>query len=171
MDAQPDANDVMADIAADIRTIVRNEVELAKAEIVPGVKKAGLGAGLLVVALIFLTIFLQVLFMSLGFAMSGIFWDKNNPSVGAFGWGFLVAAAIYLLLALGAVVVAFLMIKRLKMPKRTIAVAEEAISTLQNAVSAGLQDVQETKAKGTKKLGTDETGTFITYYANSEASD
>ena len=43
---QLDIADAIKAIQADVTTIVRGEVELAKAELVPQVKSAGIGAGL-----------------------------------------------------------------------------------------------------------------------------
>ena len=44
--AQPEIGEVLADITADIQTIVKGEIELAKAEMVPQVKRVGIGAGM-----------------------------------------------------------------------------------------------------------------------------
>ena len=44
---QPEVGDVVKDISADISTLVKGEIALAKSEIIPQAKKAGIGAGLL----------------------------------------------------------------------------------------------------------------------------
>ena len=44
--AQPEIGDVFKDITADVQTIVRDQIELAKLEMTPKLKRAGIGVGL-----------------------------------------------------------------------------------------------------------------------------
>lgn len=46
MASQPELADVIKEITADVTTIVKGEIELAKAELVPQAKSMGIGAGM-----------------------------------------------------------------------------------------------------------------------------
>lgn len=151
-------------ITADIRTIVRAEIELAKAEVVPGAKRAGLGAGLFVVAGVFVLIAVNVLFICLGFAFANLFWEHTSP-IGAFGFGFLCAAGVYLLLAAAFALVGLANVKKLRKPEAAIAQAEKTLAAVNHAKSAGLANVRMVATRGKKVITRDETGQIVTVFS------
>lgn len=162
---QPAISDVVRDITADIRTIVRGEIELAKAEVVPGAKKAGVGAGLLAGAAVFGLIALNVLFVCLGFLFTNLFWGHTATPIGAFGFGFLCAAGVYLLIALVLAGIGFLNVKKLKKPDAAIAQANKSAGAVGNAVNRGLSEVRMISTRGKKIITKDDTGQITTVYA------
>ncbi len=160
-----DIEAALQQISADVRTIVRGEIELAKSEVVPGAKKAGLGAGLLAGAAVFGLIAVNVLLLSLGFAFTALFWGNFGP-VAAFALGFLCAAGVYLLLAALLALVGVLNIKKLKTPQAAIAEGEKSVNVLSNAVGSGLAKVRMIATRGKKVITQDPaTGHIVTVYS------
>ena len=151
-------------ITADIRTIVRGEIELAKAEVVPGMKKAGLGAGLLVGAGVFALLAVNVLFVCLGFAFTNLFWDHTGP-VAAFGFGFLCAAGVYLLIAVILAVVGVVNVKKMRTPQAAMAQGDATATAIGGATNAGLAAVQRLATRGKKVITTDDTGQIVTVFS------
>ena len=77
---QADIADIIKAIQADVTTIVRGEVELAKAELVPQAKSVGIGAGLLGGAGYFAMNGIALLFLGLSalighFFATGLGWE------------------------------------------------------------------------------------------------
>lgn len=135
MATQPAISDVLNSITSDIQTIVKGEIELAKAEIVPQVKKAGIGAGLVGVAGYLAISALTLIYVALAFVAAALF-SAIMPLLwaGAAGFGlvavvFLVVAAVLVLIAKGQF--------SLRAPDRTISEAEAAVDAVQSAVSRG----------------------------------
>ncbi len=151
-------------ITADIRTIVRGEIELAKAEVVPGMKKAGLGAGLLAGAGLFAAIAVNVLFVCLGFAFANLFWDRTGP-IAAFGFGFLCAAGVYLLIAAVLAAVGVANVKKMRSPAAALAQGEATANAVSGATSAGLANVHMLATRGKKVITTDDTGQIVTVFS------
>lgn len=160
-----DIEGALQQISADIRTIVRGEIELAKAEVVPGAKKAGLGAGLLAGAGVFALIAVNVLLLSLGFAFTALFWAGFGP-VAAFALGFLCAAGVYLVLAGILAAIGLVNVKKLKTPQAAMAEGEKSLDVLSNAVSSGLAKVRMISTRGKKVITRDAaTGQIVTVYS------
>lgn len=151
-------------ITADIRTIVRGEIELAKAEVIPGMKRAGLGTVLLAGAGIFALLAVNVLFVCLGFAFTNLFWDHTGP-VAAFGLGFLCAAGVYLMLAVLLALLGVVNLKKMRKPEAALAQAEATAAAVSGATSAGLAEVELLATRGKKVITTDETGQIVTVFS------
>ena len=68
--AEKQLGDVVADVTAKANLLVKEEIELAKAEVSQKVKRLGIGAGLITVAAVFMFFFLIFLLhmLALGFA-------------------------------------------------------------------------------------------------------
>lgn len=121
----PDATDkslgeLVATATRDLSTLIRSEVQLAKAEIKQEVTAAGKGAGLLGGAG-FLGI-LALLFLSVS-AAYGISW-LGVP----LGWGFFIVGALY---ALGAAFLALTgrkSLRRVGPPERTIETVKDDVA-------------------------------------------
>ena len=71
--AEPEIGEVLKDITADVQTIIRGEVELAKAELMPQVKSAGIGAGLFGAAGYLAVQAATLLFICGGLALSALY--------------------------------------------------------------------------------------------------
>lgn len=166
----PAVQDVVKDITADIRTIVRAEIELAKAEVVPGAKKAGMGAGMFAAAAVFGIIALNVLFVCLGFLFTNLFWGKTATPIGAFGWGFLCAVGVYLVIAAICALVGLSLVKKFKTPEAAVTQAQKTQAALSSAVSGGLAEAQTIAVTGKKKITTDATGQIVSVFAKPAAT-
>jgi hypothetical protein len=89
-DSRPSVGEVFSDVAADVSTLMRQEVELAKAELRQSATRAGKGAGMLAGAGI-------SGYMVLLFASVAAWWGIGD--VTGLGWSALIMAAIWLIIA------------------------------------------------------------------------
>jgi len=89
-DPRPTAGELFSDVAADLSTLMRQEVELAKAELRQSATRAGKGAGLLAGAGI-------SGYMVLLFASVAAWWGIGDTT--GHGWSALIVAAIWLIVA------------------------------------------------------------------------
>ena len=96
--AEPEIGEVLKDITADVQTIIRCEVELAKAELIPQVKSAGIGAGLFGAAGYLAVQAATLLFICGGLALSALY-QGVVPLIWAFVLGFLTLAVVLLVVA------------------------------------------------------------------------
>lgn len=138
---QSDIAEVIKNIQADVTTIVRGELELAKAELMPQAKAAGIGAGMFTVAAVVGLTGLTVLLLGLTFWLSLGFqvWFQLEL-LAALAWGFAVMAVLFFLVA---GVVALLGKNQLKFTgaARTAASTEATVAAVKAAVEKGKDDV------------------------------
>jgi uncharacterized membrane protein YqjE len=121
---EPSIGTLVSDATAQMSTLVRAEVELAKAEIGTAAKNAGLGVGLFVGTLV-LVVFASIFgFIALaeGLVAAGL-WRWASYLI-VFGF-LLVVAALFALVGLRFV-------KRIKAPKRTIDEAKDTVAVLRH---------------------------------------
>lgn len=140
MAEQQDLAGIIKNIQSDVRTIVRGEIELVKAELVPQAKAAGVGAGLLGGAAYLAITAGTLLFFGLSFLLSlGFMTWFSLPALGAAAWGFSIMAV--LLLLLGGILV---LIARQRMvfskPTAAIEQAEKTTDSVTRAVKSALHD-------------------------------
>lgn len=138
--AEPEISDVVSDITADVKTIVRGEIELAKAELVPQVKRLGIGVGLFAAAAFFLIIAGLLLFICGGLTFSALY-IAHVAVVWAFTLGFLTMAVLMILIA---AILALIGKSRMKFnsPEATIDEAERTVQAVSTAVAKGQADVR-----------------------------
>jgi len=138
---QTDIAEVIKNIQADVTTIVRGEIELAKAELMPQAKAAGIGAGLFSVAAVVALTGLTVLLLGFSFWLSFGFqtWFRLDllPSL---AWGFATIAVLFFIVA-GAVAVLGKNQLKFTGTKATSASAEATIEAVKGAVAKGKADV------------------------------
>jgi hypothetical protein len=91
-DTRPSVGELLSDVTQDLSTLMRQEVELAKAEIRQSAAKAGKGAGMLAGAGV--SGHMVALFVSVAA------WWGIGDSTGH-GWSALIVAAIWLIIAAG----------------------------------------------------------------------
>lgn len=89
-DPQPSVGELFSDVAADLSTLMRQEVELAKAELRQSATRGGKGVGLLAGAGI-------SGYMVLLFASVAAWWGIGDAT--GHGWSALIVAAIWLIIA------------------------------------------------------------------------
>lgn len=156
MAEKTDIADVIKSIQADVTTIVRGELELAKAELLPQAKRAGIGAGMFgAVGYLGLSA-MAVMFSTIGFAWAIGFQAWFGLEIlPALFWGFLTDMVTILLLAglLAAIGKAQL---KFSEPKATIAQAEASMAAVAGAVERGKDEVAGLSITGRKASGTPE---------------
>jgi hypothetical protein len=134
---QPRLSELVAGATKDIQTLVRGEIQLAKAEVTGSVKNAGAGVGLGLGA------FAVLLFAVLIFAMSASFGISEG-----FDWpvwsGFAIVGLILVLLAVLLVFLARRQVKKVRAPEQTLAEVQKTKDVLADrqgkGVTAGLID-------------------------------
>jgi hypothetical protein len=89
-DAQPSVGEAFSDVAADLSTLMRQEVQLAKAELRQSATRAGKGAGMLAGAGV-------AGHMVLLFVSAAAWWGIGD-SIGR-GWSALIVGAVWLIIA------------------------------------------------------------------------
>ncbi|SNQ50614.1 conserved hypothetical protein [Frankia canadensis] len=121
---EPSLGELVALATRDVSLLVRQEIDLAKAELARQAVSAALGVGCLAVAaglglcaLIAVTIFLGELFTWAGMERF---------------WSYLLTAAIYLVVAGGLALVAITRFRRLSPPERTIQTVRDDIAWLRS---------------------------------------
>lgn len=140
--ANSDIADTVKAIQADVTTIVRGEIELAKAELVPQVKSVGIGVGMFGGAGYFALNGVALLFLGLS-ALIG-YWFAT-----ALGWGALLAAATGLgimavVMFLIAGILALLGKNKLQVngPEATVAQAERTVEDVTTAIDRGVASAE-----------------------------
>ena len=114
--------EIVADVTAKIQLLVREEIELAKAEISTKAKQLGTGIGMAAGALVTLLFFTIFLFIGLAELLNDLFWDD-------YPWaGYLVVAGFFLGITLLLVAIGVKLIKRGSPPAPEMAI-EEAKAT------------------------------------------
>ena len=89
-DSRPSVGELFSDVSEDLSTLIRQEVELAKAELRQSATQAGKGAGMLAGAGI-------SGYMVLLFASVAAWWGIGDTT--GHGWSALIVAAIWLIVA------------------------------------------------------------------------
>ncbi len=138
--AEPEIGDVISDITADVRTIVKGEIELAKAELVPQAKRLGVGVGLVGAAAFFLAVAGLLLFICGGLAFSALYMGAL-PIVWAFTLGFLTMAVLLLVVA---AILALIGKRRMTFsgPEATIGEANRTVDAVTSAIAQGQSHVR-----------------------------
>jgi len=119
--ADASVGQLIGEVAADLSTLMRKEIELARAEITTEAKKAGKGAGMLGGA--GYAGHMVALFVSLA-----ISWAISDLFDFSWGWGFFIVAAVW------AVVAAVLYTKGRAQMKRVHPKPEQTVDTLKEDV-------------------------------------
>lgn len=138
--AEPAIGDVIKDITTDVQTIVRGEIELAKAELVPQAKRVGIGAGLFGAAGYLALQAATLLFICGGLAFTALY-DGVVGIVWAFTLGFLTMAVLLLLVA---GILALIGKSKMKVtgPDATINEAQRSVDAVTGALNRGQANVR-----------------------------
>jgi protein-S-isoprenylcysteine O-methyltransferase Ste14 len=115
--------EIVADVTQKLQLLVREEIELAKAEVTTKVKKLGTGAAMASAALVTLLFFSIFLFFGFAHLLNDLFnWEQNEWA------GFLIVAAFFLIITIALVVIGLRLIKKGSPPAPEMAI-EEAKAT------------------------------------------
>jgi hypothetical protein len=118
--------DIVKSITGDVKLLVRDEIQLAKSELVPAAKNAGIGAGMFGAAAYFAISALLVLYFAAAFGL---------VALGLSEWlAFLIVGVVLLLVAAVLGLVGLTLVRKVKGPERTIASANATIAELKAAV-------------------------------------
>ena len=90
-DSQPSVGEAFSDVAADLSTLMRQEVQLAKAELRQSATRAGKGTGMLAGAGV-------ASYMVLLFVSVAAWWGIGDST--GHGWSALIVGAIWLIIAI-----------------------------------------------------------------------
>ena len=114
--------EIIAEVTQKLQQLVREEIELAKAEVSTKVKKLGTGIGMASAALVTLLFFSIFFFIALAELLNDLFWDD-------YPWaGYGVVAGLFLLITIVLVLVGVRLIKKGSPPAPEMAI-EEAKAT------------------------------------------
>jgi hypothetical protein len=114
---------LVAEASRDLSALLQAEIKLAKSELSFSVKSGGIGIGMFLIAGFFAM--LMTVILSIGLALLIAKW------VGAM-WGFFIMAGVYLLLTVLVVVIGIVLVKKVRVPKATIATAKEIPATFKS---------------------------------------
>jgi hypothetical protein len=144
----PAVGDIIKTITDDVKGLVQGEIELAKAELIPSAKKAGIGAGLFGAAGYFGINGATFLYVA---AALGI-WALGLPL-----WlSFLIVAVALLLIAGILALVGYSNVKKVKGPDRTIAQAKVTVAEVKGAIQHGTAAAKAPQIEGSV-VSTDDT--------------
>lgn len=126
--SEPSLGDLVATATRDMSLLVRQEIELAKAELGRQAISAGLGAAFLAVAggLAFCSLIAVTIFFGELFTWAGL--ERF--------WSYLVTAGMYLLIAGGLGLLAKNRLAKLKPPARTLQTVKDDVAFLRHPTSA-----------------------------------
>jgi hypothetical protein len=116
---EPTIGRLIKDAQTDISTLMRKEIELAKAELKVSVTAGGIGTVFLLVAAFFLL--LAVIIFSVAAAYF-INWNGKGLDL---HWAFLIVTGFYVLVAVILVLLGIKKLKRVKAPEKAIAQGKE----------------------------------------------
>lgn len=143
----PAVGDIIKTITDDVKGLVQGEIELAKAELIPSAKKAGIGAGLFGAAGYFGINGATFLYVA---AALGI-WALGLPL-----WlSFLIVAVALLLIAGILALVGYSNVKKVKGPDRTIAQAKVTVAEVKGAIQHGTAAAKAPQIEGSVVSSTD----------------
>ena len=137
--AEQAVGEIIKAITGDVKELVRDEVQLAKAELVPVAKAGGIGAGLLAGAAFFGVSAVFILYFCVVYVL---------VRLGLPEWAsFLIVGAALLVLAAILGAVGYTMIKKVKPPQRTIKQAKETVDAVKASAQQTLATIKGSDVK------------------------
>ena len=117
--------EIIQGITDDAKLLVNDTVELAKTEIIPAAKNAGIGAGMFGAAGYFGINALTLLYIAAAFGL---------VALGVAPWLAFVIVAVVLLVVAGVLaLIGYTRVKKVKAPEKTIAQAQESVAEISGA--------------------------------------
>jgi Putative Actinobacterial Holin-X, holin superfamily III len=138
--AEPAVGDIIKGITDDVKLLVRDEVELAKSELVPTAKKAGMGAGLFGAAGYFAISGVSILYFAVAFGLAAL---------GLSLWlAFLLVGIALLIIAAVAGAIGYVTVRKVKGPERTVAQANQTVADVKWAAQHALAAANAPEIEG-----------------------
>jgi hypothetical protein len=132
--------DIIKDITDDVKLLVRDEVELAKSELVPTAKKAGMGAGLFGAAGYFAICAAGLLYFAAAYGL---------VALGLSPWlAFLIVAVALFLIAAILGGIGFMIVRKVRGPERTVAQANQTVAEVKGAAEHALAAAKAPQIEG-----------------------
>jgi hypothetical protein len=138
--AEEAVGDIIKSITNDVKLLVRDEIELAKAELIPAAKNGGIGAGLFGAAGYFAICALSVLYFAAAFGLAALGL--------ALPLAFLIVGVALLLIAGICAGVGLMMIKKIKGPERTIKQANKTVTEVKEAAQHAIAAAKAPEIEG-----------------------
>ena len=139
--AEQAVGDIIKSITEDVKLLVRDEMELAKSELMPAAKNGGIGGGLFGAAGYFGICALSILYFAAAFGLVAL----GLP----YPLAFLIVGVALLLIAGVCAGVGYMMIKKIKPPGRTIAQANKTVADVKDATQRALAVANAPQIEGT----------------------
>ena len=137
--AEQPVGEIIRAISGDVKELVRDEVQLAKAELVPAAKAGGIGAGLLAGAAFFGVSAVFILYFCVVYVL---------VRLGLPEWAsFLIVGAALLLLAALLGAIGYTQIKKVKAPERAIKQAKETVDAVKTSAQQTLATIKGSDVK------------------------
>ncbi len=111
---EPTIGRLIKDAQTDFSTLMRKEIQLAKAELKVSVTAGGLGTVFLLAAAFFLVLFVIILSVAAGYFIN---WNGEGLDL---HWAFLIVSGFWLLIAMLCVLIGIRKFKKVKAPERAI---------------------------------------------------
>jgi len=139
--AEQAVGDIIKSITEDVKLLVRDEMKLAKSELMPAAKNGGIGGGLFGAAGYFGICALSILYFAAAFGLVAL----GLP----YPLAFLIVGVALLLIAGVCAGVGYMMIKKIKPPERTIAQANKTVADVKDATQRALAAANAPQIEGT----------------------
>ncbi|MGL5406901.1 MAG: phage holin family protein [Propionibacteriaceae bacterium] len=148
-----EVSEIIKNITDDFKTIVSTEIELAKAELIPSGKTAGVGAGLLGSAGYLAVNAASLLFLAAGVGIGLLFNQKLGWSIlGGLAIGFVIVAAILLPIAGILALIGKSKMKKITGPDSTKAEAAATISSVKDAITRTTAEIKGSSNANPEKI-------------------
>jgi uncharacterized membrane protein YqjE len=126
-DEQPSVGELVRQASEQVSTLVRGEIELAKAELSGSVKRAGIGGGMLAAAGVVLLLSVPFLFVVLAEVL---------VAIGLYRWlSYLIVWVLFLLIAGVLALIGRSQLKKVRKPERTMETVKDTATWARHPTS------------------------------------
>jgi len=133
--------DIIKNITDDVKLLVRDEVALAKAELIPAAKNAGIGAGMFGAAGYFAISAMSILYVAAALGLSaGTGWS--------YWLSFLLVGVVLLLIAVILGLIGLTLVKKVKGPQKTIDQANQTVTEVKAAAQHAIAAAKAPQIEG-----------------------
>lgn len=124
---EPTIGRLIGDATRDLTLLLQSVIKLAKSELRVSVKSGGIGAGMILVSAFFGLLIIVMLSISVAYfiVMAGL-----DPA-----WAFLIVAGFYLIVVVVLIGGGIVLLKKVRVPQKTIAAAKEIPQALKGQPS------------------------------------
>jgi uncharacterized membrane protein YqjE len=127
-DPQPSVGELVRRASENVSTLVRGEIELAKAELSTTVKRAGVGGGMLAAAAVILLFSVPFLFVVIAEAL---------VAIGLPRWlSYLIVWVVFLIIAAVLALLGRRQLRKMSKPERTLKTAKDTASWARHPTTA-----------------------------------